>query len=535
MGPERMNAGFDTTTIIVILIATILGIIVGYFIRKTSYEKKLEAARLTAQNILEDARKTAELTLKNADSEKKSLLVSAKEEIQQYKSAVEDDVRQRRKEVVEQEKRLVQRENNLDRKDDNLLRREQAMDAKEVALAERTKRVQEDEEKAKQLVEEQQVVLERVANLSRDEAKDIIITELTQELAHERAILIKESELQAKEIADRQAKDLIIGAMQRSGSDLVSENTVSVVPLPSDDMKGRIIGREGRNIRTLETLTGIDVIIDETPEAVVLSGFDPIRREIAKMALEKLTKDGRIHPARIEEMVDKSRKEMDERIREIGEKTVFDLGIHNLHPDLIKILGRLYFRTSYGQNVLNHSIEVARLSALIAGELGEDVKIAKRAGLLHDLGKALDHEVEGTHVEIGAEFAKKYKEHPTVINAIAAHHGDVPATSVISSIVAVADALSASRPGARSDSLENYIKRLEKLEEISNSFDGIDKSFAIQAGREVRVMVKPNVLDDDQTTLLARNIKQKIEAELEYPGQIKITVIREVRSVEVAK
>lgn len=529
-----MNDGLITTVIVILVTAGISGGI-GYFIRKSVYDKKLANTRSTVEALIEDANKNATLMMKEAEAEKKALLISSKEEVQQYRQAVEQDLKERRKEVVEQEKRLVTKENSLDKKSENLDRREQTIDAKEQSLSDKTKNLEIREQQVEHLIQEQEQLLQKISELTKEEAREIILNDLTESLEHERAVLIRDSQLLAKETADRQAKDILLQAIQRNASDLLSDSTVSVVNLPSEEMKGRIIGREGRNIRTLETLTGIDVIIDDTPEAVVLSGFDPIRREIAKLTLDKLLKDGRIHPARIEEMVDKSRKELDERIREIGEKAVFDLGIHTLHPDLIKILGRLSFRTSYGQNVLNHSIEVARLSGLLAGELGENVALAKRAGLLHDLGKALDHEIEGSHVEIGAEFAQKYKEHPVVINAIASHHGDVEATSIIANLVAVADALSASRNGARSDSLENYIKRLEKLEEICNSFEGIDKSFAIQAGREVRVMVKPEQLNDDQTTILARNIKERIESELDYPGHIKVTVIRETRSIEYAK
>ena len=518
----------DIWTLAFAIIALIVGVVVGYLYRKSNHEKEIAGAKNTASQILEDARKEAETT-------KKEAMLEAKDENHKYRSEIEDELRERRGEVQKQENRLIQREENLDRKDASLSKREQSIESKEDNLVKRLNALVSEENRIQALVEEQQHELERIATLSREEARHIIMDETENQLSHEIAVMIRESDQKAKDEADRNAKNIILQAIQRSAADLVSEATVSVVTLPNDDMKGRIIGREGRNIRTLETLTGIDLIIDDAPEAVVLSGFDPIRREIAKMALEKLIQDGRIHPARIEEAVEKARKDMDERIREIGEQATFEVGIHSLHPDLIKILGRLHFRTSYGQNVLNHSIEVAKLCGVMAGELGEDINLAKRAGLLHDIGKALDHEIEGSHVEIGSEIAQKYKENPVVINAIASHHGDVEANSIISVLVASADALSAARPGARSESLENYIRRLEKLEGIANSFEGVASSFAIQAGREIRVMVKPDQLDDSQAIRVAREIRKKIEEELDYPGHIKVTVIRETRVIEYAK
>lgn len=510
------------------IIGLIVGLGVGFYIAKSRHEKAIEGAKSSATGIIEEAKREAE-TLK------KETLLESKEENQKYRLEIESELKERRDEVKIQENRLLQRETNLDRKDETLVKREHSLEDKEEKLDSKQQLIDEREQKVSELIEEQQKELEKVAALSREEAQDIIMKTTEEELTHEVAVMVKDSERKLKEDADRQAKNILSLAMQRCAADQVSEATVSVVTLPNDEMKGRIIGREGRNIRTLETLTGIDLIIDDTPEAVVLSGFDPIRRETARIALEKLIQDGRIHPARIEEMVDKARKEMDETIREYGENAAFEVGAHTLHPDLIKIMGRLRFRTSYGQNVLNHSIEVAKLTAVLAAELGEDVDLAKRAGFLHDIGKALDREVEGSHVEIGTELAKKYKEHPVVINAIASHHGDTEATSVISVLVAAADALSAARPGARSESLENYIKRLERLEGISNDFPGVDSSFAIQAGREVRIMVKPDEISDDESTILVRKIRKRIEEELDYPGHIKVTVVRETRAVDYAK
>jgi len=518
----------DLITIISILLGLIVGAVVGYFVHKSIAEAKVAGAKNAAEQILEDAKR-------DADSLKKEALLEAKDEIHKLRTEAEREVRERRNEMQKQENRLLQREENLDRKEETLNKRENLLEKKDDSLNQRQQHIEEMESKVDELVRKQQTELERISSLTREEAKSIIIDRMEQELTHDTAIMIKESENRAKEEADKKAKEILSLAIQRCAADHVAETTVSVVNLPNDEMKGRIIGREGRNIRTLETLTGIDLIIDDTPEAVILSGFDPIRRETARLALEKLVQDGRIHPARIEEMVEKSRREVDEYIREVGEQTTFEVGVHGLHPDLIKILGRLKFRTSYGQNVLKHSMEVAQLSGLLAAELGQDETLARRAGLLHDIGKAIDHEVEGSHVEIGVELATKYKEHPVVINSIASHHGDTEPTSIIAVLVAAADALSAARPGARSETLENYIRRLEKLEEISESYEGVEKSFAIQAGREVRIIVRPDSVDDLAAHRLARDIRKRIEEELDYPGHIKVTVIRETRAVEYAK
>ena len=529
MGGEIVDILSNPLIISILLALTlIVGIVVGYLIRKSIAEAKISSAEELAKQIVEEAHR-------NADATKKEALLEAKDENYRLRQQAEEELRERRLELQKQENRLMQKEENLDRKSVTQDKRELMLESKEQSLTERQQQIEETESKVEAMIQEQQSELERISGYTTDQAKQIILNRIEKEVTHESAMMIKEVEGRAKEEADKKAKHILSLALQRCAADHVAETTVSVVNLPNDEMKGRIIGREGRNIRTLETLTGIDLIIDDTPEAVILSGFDPIRRETARLALESLVQDGRIHPARIEEMVDKSRREVDEYIREIGEETTFEVGIHGLHPDLIKILGRLKYRTSYGQNVLKHSIEVAHLSGLLAAELGEDVLLAKRAGLLHDIGKAIDHEVEGSHVEIGKELAIKYKEPEVVINSIASHHGDEEPTSIISVLVAAADALSAARPGARSETLENYIKRLEKLEEISESFSGVEKSYAVQAGREIRIMVKPDEIDDVSSVHIARDIRKRIEEELDYPGHIKVTVIRETRAVEYAK
>ncbi len=514
----------DKTSLLLGLIGLFVGaiaVIVFNYFRNVRMAKK-------AESVLEKA-------LKEAEKMKKDHLLEAKEEAYKLKVETEKDIKERKSEIKEMEERLLARENNIDRRDQTIQNREVQLEQKEQHLIEKQNEIQAEQVKIEGIKKEQVDLLEKIAGFSKNQAREMVMQKVEEMMNLEIVNYIRERETEAKLEADKKSKELLVGAMQKYASEVSNEQTITVVTLPNDEMKGRIIGREGRNIRTLESVTGVDLIIDDTPEAIVLSSFDPYRREIARITIENLIKDGRIHPTRIEELYDKTVKDMKVKIRDIGETALFELGITKVDSELVEILGRLHFRTSYGQNALQHSIEVANLSGLIAGEIGENVMMAKRAGLFHDIGKAVDHEIEGSHVEIGAELAKKYKENDTVINAIESHHGDTETTSVISSIVAIADALSASRPGARNDSLENYVKRLEELEKIATDIDGVDKTYAVQAGREIRVIVKPEVIDDLGSFKVAREIKEKIEKQLQYPGTIKVTVIRETRATEEAK
>ena len=507
------------------IIGIVAGLAIGFFVgmmyRKKVAEKEIGSAELEATRLINEA-------IRSGENRKKEMLLEAKDEIHRSRTEHDKEVKERRAELSKQERRLEQKETTLDRKTE-------AFERKEEELAKRLQKVTETQAQADELKNAQLQKLEEISELTQEQAKAYLLKTVEDEVRHEAAMKIKEIEQQMKDEAEDKAREVISTAIQRCAADHAAEVTVSVVALPNDEMKGRIIGREGRNIRTLETITGVDLIIDDTPEAITVSSFDPVRREVARLALEKLIADGRIHPTRIEDMVEKARKEVDRTIREEGERACYETGIHNLNPELVKILGRQKYRTSYGQNVLNHSMEVSHIAGLMAAELGVDVTLAKRAGLLHDLGKAIDHEVEGSHVQLGADLARKYKENPVIVNAIEAHHGDVEPKTIIAVLVQAADAISAARPGARRENVENYIRRLQKLEELTGSYPGVDKAFAIQAGREVRIMVKPEVVTEDNMILLARDIAKKIEAELEYPGQIKVNVIRETKAVEYAK
>ncbi len=511
--------------IISALVAAIIVAPITWFVavayRKKSYESKIGSAEEKSREIIDEA-------LKVAETKKKEALLEAKEENLKARNELEKETKERRAEVQRYERRVLSKEESLDKKAEAMERKESNLASREDSLKKRTAEVEE-------LFAKEQEELEKISGLTSEQAKEYLLKSVEEDVKHDTAKLIKELENKAKEEADKKAKEYVVTAIQRCAADHVAETTVSVVQLPSDEMKGRIIGREGRNIRTLETMTGVELIIDDTPEAVVLSGFDPVRREVARIALERLIVDGRIHPARIEEMVEKAQKEVESMMREEGEAACLEVGIHGIHPELVKLLGKMKFRTSYGQNALKHSIEVSQLSGLLASEIGLDVRVAKRAGLLHDIGKSVDHEMEGSHIQLGSELCKKYKESATVINAVESHHGDVEPTSLISCIVQAADTISAARPGARRETLETYTNRLKQLEDITNTFKGVDKSFAIQAGREVRIMVVPDQINDDDMVLLARDVSKKIEEELDYPGQIKVNVIRESRVTDYAK
>ena len=508
-------------SIIIAVVCLIIGVIIGFLYRKNVAEKEIGSAEQEATRIINDA-------IKSGETKKREAVLEAKDEIHKSRTEADREIKERRNEVQKLERRLNQKEESLDKKND-------AVERKSEELSRRIADVQRSQEEIGKLRDEQLAALERISGFTREEAKDYLVQSIEQEAQHDAAVKIREINARLKEDADRSAREVITMAIQRCAADHVAEATVSVVPLPNDEMKGRIIGREGRNIRTLETLTGVDLIIDDTPEAITLSSFDPVRREVARMALEKLIVDGRIHPARIEEMVEKSRREIDQIIKSEGERATFEAGIHGIHPELVKLLGRLRYRTSYGQNVLVHSIEVAHVAGILASELGIDPVPARRAGLLHDIGKAVDHEVEGSHVDIGVDLAKRYKESHPIVHAIAAHHGDVEPETVVACLVQAADAISAARPGARRENLENYIKRLEKLENIANTTPGVSSSYAIQAGREIRIIVKPDQVSDDAMVLLSRDIARHIEEELDYPGMIKVSMIRETRAVEYAK